>query len=262
MLLHFFFLLLASNSIFSFPSLDVSLPEGCRDFTVGSCDAEEDELIDQYPEIPNGALCQTVCQIQEGCNYFRWSSSSLDCSLYHYRFLSSCNLIAGPKEPSIDDCAKEENPSCDSFVRENCLYKGAEVLVKDSITDAHACQDLLITVGWIYKAVYFSFDSIKQVCVLYDALNMDCDAISGPNHPDIEECGKSTTSVAPSTTTTTTTPAKTTPEKTTPAKTKPAKTTPVKTTPRKTTPAKTTPAKTTPEKTTPEETTPAKTTPE
>merc|ERR1712112_639339 len=171
--------------------------EKCTDFTVGACDPESDELIDMYPSIPNQELCQTVCVIQEGCNFFRYSKSSLECTLYHYRFLTSCNLIAGPKGPLIDTCMEAGDPSCDDFVRENCLYMGNEVLKKDSITDPHACQDLLINVGFIYSAVYFSFDSNAQVCTLYDSMDMDCDAISGPRDPLFETCAAGPTTAAP-----------------------------------------------------------------
>merc|ERR1719516_117720 len=164
------------------------LPDGCEAFTVGACSPEKDELIDMYPDIPDEALCQTVCGIQEGCNYFRWSMSTKECKLFHYRFLTSCNVIAGPMTPSIDECAKEEAPSCHSFVRENCNSTGSLVLNKNSITDAHACQDLLNTVGQIYKAEYFLFDSDIQECDLYDTKDMDCDAISGPKSPSIESC--------------------------------------------------------------------------
>merc|ERR1712243_492340 len=83
------------------------------------------------------------------------------------------NVIAGPMTPSIDECAKEEAPSCHSFVRENCNSTGSLVLNKNSITDAHACQDLLITVGQIYKAKYFLFDSDIQECDLYDTKDMN-----------------------------------------------------------------------------------------
>merc|ERR1712080_452847 len=144
-----------------------SLPAGCGDFTVGECSPEQDELIDTYADIPDSALCQTLCGIQEGCNYFRHSKSSLDCTLYHYRFLTSCNLIAGPEKPGIDECSHEEEPSCDSFVRENCVYNGENVLEKESITDSHDCT-------------------------LYTTKEADCDAISGPSTPSMDSCNNPT----------------------------------------------------------------------
>merc|ERR1719430_502011 len=188
------FLLFLATLAQSSPHQKSFLPEGCQDFTVGQCNPEQDELIDSYPEIPDMETCQIVCGIQEGCNFFRHSKSTLDCQLYHYRFLTSCNLIAGPMTPTIDECSKDEEHSCDSFIRENCLYMGTKVLEKDSITDQHACQDLLLTVGAIYHATYFTFDSNAQVCVLYDTADMDCDAISGPVEPLLETCGNPPTS--------------------------------------------------------------------
>ena len=102
-------------------SLSISaLPTGCRDFTVGACSPEEDELIDTYDNIPEPSLCQTLCELQEGCNYFHHSTNISVCSLFHYRFLKSCQFIAGPSEPGIDVCAEETAPSCDSFVRKDC----------------------------------------------------------------------------------------------------------------------------------------------
>ena len=203
---HLYILLLASlaHSNPLLPSLQSNtfLPDGCRNFTVGSCNPEEDELIDIYPRIPDAPLCQEICRIQEGCNYFRWSKSSKECSLYHYRFLASCNIISGPRFPSIDECAKEENPSCASFVRENCTYS-TETMSKESVTDAHACQDLLRTIGFIYGSEYFSFDSNTQVCSFYKTKDVVCDAISGPRDPVMDTC--SPTTEAPTTVPTTVT---------------------------------------------------------
>merc|ERR1712215_555268 len=179
-------------------NLVYSLPEGCRDYTVGECSPEKDELIDTYEMIPEAPICQHLCTIQGGCNYFRHSKSSTNCTLYHYRFLSSCNLIAGPKEPGIDACSDELAPSCNSFIRENCEYQGERVLEKDSITDAHACQELLLTVADIYGAAYFMFNSTAQNCVLFSTKDMDCDAISGPKSPAMDTCDNPTTA-APTT---------------------------------------------------------------
>merc|ERR1711942_419322 len=191
-------LALASLAHSSPLSQDVSLPAGCKDYTVGECSPEKDELIDTYEMIPEAPICQHLCTIQEGCNYFRHSKSSTNCTLYHYRFLSSCNLIAGPKEPGIDACSDELAPSCNSFIRENCEYQGERVLQKDSITDAHACQELLLTVAGIYGAAYFMFNSTAQNCVLFSTKDMDCDAISGPKSPAMDTCDNPTTA-APTT---------------------------------------------------------------
>ena len=176
------------------------LPSSCSSFTVGSCSPDMDELVDSYTDIPSAALCQQICGIQEGCNYFSHSSSSLLCSLYHYRFLSSCQLVAGPSTPPLDQCitsVPEETPSCSSFMRENCTFLGSPVLNKTSITDGHACQALLDTLGWLYSATYFSFDSDQGRCVFYSSQQVDCQAVSGPVRPAIQDCqGNITTAAA------------------------------------------------------------------
>ena len=53
--------------------LALALPPGCREYTVGECNPEQDENIDTYTDIPDAVICQTLCGIQEGCNYFRHS---------------------------------------------------------------------------------------------------------------------------------------------------------------------------------------------
>ena len=181
----------------------LSLPPGCSDFTVGSCSPEVDELIDVYDQIPTAAMCQIICELQEGCNYFSHSISTSSCALFHYRFLSSCQVIGGPVRPSIDECwdTVDTVPSCDSFVRETCVTKGEVVLNKTSITDAHACQQLLQTIGFIYQAEYFVFDSVNQICTFYDSTELECDSLSGPATPALQSCNVEVTTTAGTTTT-------------------------------------------------------------
>ena len=48
----------------------------------------QDELIEEY-DIPNVeeavSLCQEVCQIQEGCNFFDYNKNASKCYLFSYR---------------------------------------------------------------------------------------------------------------------------------------------------------------------------------
>lgn len=177
----------------------------CNVFTVGECDPNRDELIDEYG-MPDGPLavasCQLICQVQEGCNYFTYSSAAETCSLYHYRYLASCQLVGGAARPAIDECSQQatEADSCNSYVRENCAY-GRVIFSKSSVTDAHSCQALLAILGSVYGAEYFVYDSKHHVCIFYESQEeMTCSAISGPRAPSVEECGIVTT--APATTTT------------------------------------------------------------
>merc|ERR1712241_494559 len=84
------------------------LPEGCELFTVGNCDPAEDEFIASY-QLPNttdnaNRICQDVCQIQEGCNFFVYRAAQSLCYLYQYRYLDSCSQVGGVGSPDIDVC--------------------------------------------------------------------------------------------------------------------------------------------------------------
>jgi len=150
--------------------------------------------------IPSPGLCQTLCIVQEGCNYFSHTSSSGLCLLFRYRFLSSCQVVGGPALPSIDSCQQiEVKPSCASFVRESCTNQGDVVIQKTSVTNDGDCQELLQLVGTIYGAKYFVFNRIYQTCTFYSSEKMDCDSVSGFRSPGWDECHDSETSTTLST---------------------------------------------------------------
>jgi hypothetical protein len=178
----------------------LSLPT-CADYTVAACAPEEEELIDTYTGIPGPAVCQALCRIQEGCGYFRHFRGSLLCGLFHYHYLATCGIIGGPAEPAIDSCSGQAG-GCGAFRGEDCPYLGDIVLEKEAITDPHAGQQLLATLGVIYHADYFTFDSSAKVCTLFSSMDRDCDAVSGPSLPDIESCETTWTTIACTTTTT------------------------------------------------------------
>merc|ERR1712002_1170212 len=173
------------------------LPAECAYFTVGGCDPSKDEIIESY-DIPNSAenvysLCQQVCQIQEGCNFFKYNKNTEKCDLFHYRYLDSCQLVAGTATPSLDECAQELENTCNSFVREDCYYSGDVVFNKTSVTDSHSCQELLATLGFVYKAEYFVYDSDAHTCEFFTEKDSVCDILSGPVIPDLDGCNKDPT---------------------------------------------------------------------
>merc|ERR1712080_317609 len=128
------------------PILGSSLPDGCEDFTLGSCNTEQDELIEKYTGIPDAPGCQALCGYIERCQHFRYTKSSQECELFHFRFLTTCNIVAGPKAPLVAACSKEdaEGGSCHSFISEDCIYSGTPVMATDGLTTSSACQDILI----------------------------------------------------------------------------------------------------------------------
>ena len=116
----------------------------CSSFSVGSCYPDQEEVIDTFPLPPNldagPALCQDICGVVEGCQYFSYSFSSGSCDLYHYRYLASCQVVGGPDYPSLDDCLDIVD-TCDSFIQEDCSYTADIVLERLSVTNTHHCQD-------------------------------------------------------------------------------------------------------------------------
>ncbi|XP_023337312.1 uncharacterized protein LOC111708219 isoform X3 [Eurytemora carolleeae] len=120
---------------------------------------------------------------------------------YKYRFLDSCAVIGGTADPVLDECAGELENSCNSFVREDCTYKGEEKF-NNTVTDAHACQELLQILGGVYGAEYFVYDATTTDCIFYSTTASECDGYSGPTRPDIDDCAGEGTTAASTTTTT------------------------------------------------------------
>ena len=208
--------------------LQKEIPENCKYFTVGGCNPATNEIIDTY-DIPNAenavSLCQQVCQIQEGCNFFSYNNAVEQCTLFHYSYLDSCQLIGGSDVPTIDECTPDDlDNTCFSFVKEDCEYQGTAVFHKASVTDTHSCQEILVELGAVLKGVYFVYDSETHICTFFDSREFTCSTVSGPALPNYEEC--SNTSAPPTAATTT---AGTT-EETTTAATTPAGTTEATTT--------------------------------
>merc|ERR1711890_153655 len=172
------------------PILGSSLPDGCEDFTLGSCNTEQDELIEKYTGIPDAPGCQALCGYIERCQHFRYTKSSQECELFHFRFLTTCNIVAGPKAPLVAACSKEdaEGGSCHSFISEDCIYSGTPVMATDGLTTSSACQEILIQFGSAVNAKYFVFNKGSQSCVLYDSQDMQCKSYSGPKLPTIQSC--------------------------------------------------------------------------
>ena len=81
------------------------------------------------------------------------------------------------------------------------------VLSLENVVDAHQCQDYLRTLGEVFgakvsnRSCLFTVNSIKafivqvfeysdteQMCKLYDTEDKECDAMSGPKTPNVNEC--------------------------------------------------------------------------
>lgn len=207
-------LLLSPRLGLSQPLVLTPLSPDCSFFTVDACSPDPQELVDTYLGVPSSSLCQQICRIQEGCDVFSHTSSSSVCSLYSYSYLASCDSIGGTEWTDTDSCKQNSRgePSCKSFVRETCSHSGEVVMEKTTITDAGACQELLLVLGLIYQAEYFVFDSKQLTCTFYSSSDMECDTVSGPVRPGLDICQDTTSTpyTIPVTSTTTTTTTSTT----------------------------------------------------
>ena len=116
-------------------------------------------------------------------------------SILYFRYLDSCQLIGGTAQPMLDECAQELESTCNSFVQEECTYAGTDIFHKSSVTDAHSCQEILVTLGEVLGGDYFVFDSDTSICTFFDSREFTCSSLSGPVMPSFDECqsGASTT---------------------------------------------------------------------
>ena len=116
-------------------------------------------------------------------------------SILYFRYLDSCQLIGGTAQPMLDECAQELESTCNSFVQEECTYAGTDIFHKSSVTDAHSCQEILVTLGGVLGGDYFVFDSNTSICTFFDSREFTCSSLSGPVMPSFDECqsGASTT---------------------------------------------------------------------
>merc|ERR1712126_485489 len=156
--------------------------EACWDFTVGSCSTDSDGLMDFYPDISDGGVCELLCYTRDGCNYFRWSRSSQECKLYT-QLSQDCNIFGGPTSPKIEDCFQDEKPIKDFLLREDCVYKGHVPGWYDGVHSPEQCQRLLDDM----PAVYSSYNKTagetfwaEKSCTMYNSMEMDCETIGGP----------------------------------------------------------------------------------
>ena len=106
-------------------------------------------------------------------------------------------MLGGTAAPGIDECAQELENSCNSFVKEDCTYAGNDVFHKTSVTDAHSCQEILVTLGAVLGGDYFVYDSDSHVCTFYDSRVFTCSGVSGPALPSYDDCNSNGTTVAP-----------------------------------------------------------------
>ena len=94
-------------------------------------------------------------------------------------------------------CLTKENivDQCDLFVKEDCQYRGTNVIYDDSVVDANACQSLckerpngFNCSYWVYESLHLTTYDVPR-CTLYEDFNAaTCDGIFGPEYPPHNNC--------------------------------------------------------------------------
>ena len=82
---------------------------------------------------------------------------------------------------------------------------GQLVMQLENVIDAHSCQENLRLFGSTFNAQVsasfvvwyciqdlnvqvFEYSDTEQMCYLYDTAEKDCDVVSGPQTPKVDEC--------------------------------------------------------------------------
>jgi len=187
----------------------------CAHFSTGHCSpsAEVVLAVKKLPCKNDFAKCvdncQKICKITAGCNYFSFSRQSDECRLMqenqHNGYLSSCPVVAGPGEPTIQACDDQlAVDSCSRFTEEDCTYDGELVFEEKDVLSAAACQNLLADIGDAFDADFFKHDRDNfNTCYFLKGQGKTCSAVNGPTHVSYLECSHKVT--------TTSTPTKSTP---------------------------------------------------
>jgi len=201
--------------------------EACADFSTGHCSPAKEVVLavkklpckndEDFAKCVDN--CQKICQIMSGCNFFSFSHKSDECRLMqenqHNGYLGSCPVVAGPAEPTIQECDDQlAVDSCSRFTHEDCTYDGEPVFEERDVMSAAECQNLLAVIGEAFEADFFKHDRDNfNTCYFLKGQGKNCSAVNGPTHVSYLECShKSTTTSMPTKTTPT---MKTTPKVTT-----------------------------------------------
>ena len=187
--------------IFLSISTRIVLAGDCGAFSVGECSPSQEDVIEVQHLPCEGIdthecvrLCQRLCSITADCNFFSYNSELMDCILIQESsenaFLSTCDVLAGPDTPTLQQCAgTTPEDDCDRFVAQDCEYLGTDVFNKTDVHSPSECQTLLADFGSIYKATLFVHDaSPRNLCFLKDTDRRTCTSLAGPPEPDYDEC--------------------------------------------------------------------------
>ena len=90
---------------------------------------------------------------------------------------------------NVEDCIISLEPTCDMIMEEDCEYIGELVYTSPpgSIRTKDKCEDLCMDFEFL-NCNYWSFVKSSSTCYLYTSQDRNCQAIGGPQRPNITEC--------------------------------------------------------------------------
>ena len=97
-----------------FSGLGITLRTFFQDFTLDKCTVELSGLIEQVKDIDE-AFCQKYCSVIYAgrCQFFIYDRKQRICSLLSNPiedYVETCDKLAGPKTPTIEDCQTGGDP--------------------------------------------------------------------------------------------------------------------------------------------------------
>ena len=107
-----------------FSGLGITLRTFFQDFTLDKCTVELSGLIEQVKDIDE-AFCQKYCSVIYAgrCQFFIYDRKQRICSLLSNPiedYVETCDKVAGPKTPTIEDCQTGGDPcTVKSFLKKN-----------------------------------------------------------------------------------------------------------------------------------------------
>ena len=89
----------------------------------------------------------------------------------------------------MEECIESSGHTCDMIMEEDCKYLGENVYESPSgsVKSKDNCQDLCIQFEFS-GCNYWNYVGKTSTCYLYGSKERACQAVGGPQHPNISEC--------------------------------------------------------------------------
>lgn len=170
--------------------------KACQQFyTVGECLRYVDEVIrydymNNDPDQDTFTLCQLACDVEPGCNYFRYDGKLEQCHLLRYHNPDNCYVVTGTYQPGLDECLVNElsGDGCDAFRETECTLDRNQELIVFPVGSPEECEEEFRLVGTTYAASMWEFNLDRSGCTFYGQPTKTCKGAMGPLSPSASEC--------------------------------------------------------------------------